>query len=309
MLGIISLIYITITFILSFLFLSLIFLFLNKQMIWLIKKNSPLKPLNVDELNETIEPYGFAYNLKNDSFYSIMNPWQRKYGYCKTYAEASPLLGMIIDSEPIHFEYDNRYWLIEFWKGQYGMTTGCEIGIYEIINNHSKVKEDSIYNCASDNERLYMFYTLKNKKDYILANCDLHWWLTGFKLGTFSKPSKLIMNIGITFKNNIMCESFIKGLKKVGYKDDEIKTSNMTVYLTFKKPHTKQPFTKNILTKFFVQKYNKFNCRFFNYITKDYNNSLDKINYIRERYPILYYQIIDFGKTSIFFTRNSKMKG
>lgn len=95
-----------------------------------------------------------------------MNPWQRKYGYCKTYDEASPLLGMIIDSEPIHFEYDNRYWLIEFWKGQYGMTTGCEIGIYEIINNHSKVKEDSIYNSASDNERLYMFYTLKNKKDY-----------------------------------------------------------------------------------------------------------------------------------------------
>lgn len=54
MLGIISLIYITITFILSFLFLSLIFLFLNKQMIWLIKKNSPLKPLNVDELNQDL---------------------------------------------------------------------------------------------------------------------------------------------------------------------------------------------------------------------------------------------------------------
>ena len=39
-------------------------------------------------------------------------------------------MGMIIDCEPVRFYYGGKKWLIELWKGQYGMTTGCEIGVY-----------------------------------------------------------------------------------------------------------------------------------------------------------------------------------
>jgi hypothetical protein len=81
-------------------------------------------------VDEAVVAAGYEYDAGQDMFYSIMNPWQRKYGYCKIYDEAAAPLGMIIDCEPVHFEYQGRKWLIEFWKGQYDLTTGCEIGIY-----------------------------------------------------------------------------------------------------------------------------------------------------------------------------------
>ncbi len=38
--------------------------------------------------------------------------------------------GMVIDAFPVYFNYEGRTWLVEFWKGQYGINTGGEVGIY-----------------------------------------------------------------------------------------------------------------------------------------------------------------------------------
>src|SRR5690554_5362892 len=80
--------------------------------------------------NKFLEPYGFAYDPYKDLFYSNLDAWQRDKGYCRLYDEAAAPLSMIMDCEPIYFEYDNKRWLIQFWKGQYGMTTKVEIGVY-----------------------------------------------------------------------------------------------------------------------------------------------------------------------------------
>ena len=88
------------------------------------------RSIDYSDFDETIEASGFLYDPEEDIFYSKMNPWQRKYGYCRLYDEIAAPLGMIVDSEPIHFKYEGKSWLIEFWKGQYDLTTGCEIGIY-----------------------------------------------------------------------------------------------------------------------------------------------------------------------------------
>ena len=50
-----------------------------------------------------------------------------------------------------------------------------------------------------------------------------------------------------------------------------------------------------------MQKYNKHNCNLFNKITKDYNNALDKINYIRSFLPGMYTQLFNFSKTENLF--------
>lgn len=78
----------------------------------------------IKDINDALELYGFRYDNTNDIICSNMYSWQREVGYCRFYDEVAPVLNMIIDSEPIYFEYDNIRWLIEFWKGQYGMTTG-----------------------------------------------------------------------------------------------------------------------------------------------------------------------------------------
>lgn len=255
-----------------------------------------LNPIDEDELNAEIKPFGFKYTLNQDIFFSLMHPWQREYGYCRSYDEAAPLLCMIIDSEPIYFDYDNRKWLIELWKGQYGMTTGAEIGIY-VANNENdyidNIIDEVIYDSVSDNELLHMSYILNKKGNALLTRNDKHWWLTGFKLGEFSKPSELIMHIEITLKNEEMRDAFINGLKKAGYKDKDIKIFFNTVYLTFNKPHTKQPITRNKFITYIMQKYNKNNCKLYNSITKEYDNSLDKINYIRSKFPMMYSQIMN----------------
>ena len=78
------------------------------------------------DINDDLEPYGFAYDSETDDFYSTMYPWQRQFGYCSLYDEAAPALSLIFDSEPIYFDYKGKHWLIQFWKGQYGVTTGAE---------------------------------------------------------------------------------------------------------------------------------------------------------------------------------------
>ena len=71
-----------------------------------------------DELDEAINAAGYSYDSKEDIFYSNIDAWQKNMGYCQLYDEAAAPLGMIIDCEPIHFIYNGKRWLIEFWKGQ-----------------------------------------------------------------------------------------------------------------------------------------------------------------------------------------------
>lgn len=279
-----------------------IFFFITYQANFLSKLHNSLFietliPLSVEELNKELEPYGFAYNQRHDLFYSIMYPWQRKYGYGKPYDDAAPLLSMIIDCEPIYFEYDNKKWLIEFWKGQYGMTTGAEIGVY--VSESKNLIKNIIYDAVSDEDCIPMSFVLRKQGNVLLTRNNRHWWLTGFKLGEFSKPSDLVMEIIITLKNKEMRDAFVNGLKKVGYKN--IRAFDNSVSLTFDKPYTKQAKTRSKLITYIMQRNNKQNCYIYNSITKKYDNALDKTNYIRQFLPGMYAQLFNFSKTEQLF--------
>ena len=58
----------------------------------------------LSDINQALEPFGFAYDLKRDIFYSLRDAWQRNFGYGKIYDEMAPTMNMIIHSEPIKFE-------------------------------------------------------------------------------------------------------------------------------------------------------------------------------------------------------------
>lgn len=61
---------------------------------------------------------------------SRTDAWQKAFGYLDAYNRAAPYLSMVFDSYPIYFDYEGRTWLVQIWKGQYGICTGCEIGLY-----------------------------------------------------------------------------------------------------------------------------------------------------------------------------------
>ncbi len=264
--------------------------------------------INFQALEEIIDTAGYAYNPEKDIFFSTMEAWQRKMGYCRLYDEAAAPLGMIIDSEPFYFSYGGKNWLIELWKGQYGMTTGCEVGIYttEMPNiNIPQVFNGTFYQCASDKDRLYIQFSLKKNGEKLLSRKHKHWWLTGFKLGEFSHPSELVLDVYITFKNKEMRNAFLTTLIETGYTDEEYEISGRDVAIRFDKPHSKQPYSRSPQTDAIVLRRNKTFCDQYNLITNSYSNIADKIMAVKGQSPELYKEILNLGKSlSLYETYN-----
>lgn len=264
-----------------------------------------------DTLDKVIEASGYSYDLQQDIFYSNMDAWQRNQGYCRLYDEAAAPLGMIIDCEPIYFEYHAKRWLIEFWKGQYDLTTGCEIGVYATEDPDLDIPgvfKGTFYRCVDNADLLKMSFSLKKNDKILFTREDKHWWLTGFKLGEFSKPSELTMVLSITLKDENMCKAFVEGLKNAGYWEDEITIIGNTVGLKFHKTRTAQPFTRRLETDLIIQRKNQLLCDRYQDITIGYDNLPDKINAIKEQAPEMYEQIINIGKTTQLFDKYKKIK-
>lgn len=262
--------------------------------------------MDTDTLYKTLHEFGCSYDEKQDILYCNLDTWQRKYGYCKVYDEALAHLGMIADCEPIFFEYGGKQWLIEFWKGQYALMTGAEIGVYtpegpEIIMNG--VSKGSFYNSASDENLLYIYFVLKKNGKELFKREAKHWWLTGFKLGEFSEPSELTLNLSITLKDKMMCNAFVEGLKKAGYLEEEISITENTVSLEFNKPRTPQPITRTPETDSTIQMRNKLLCDQYEDITDPYDNFPDKINAIEKKAPEFFKEVLKIGKTKEIFEK------
>lgn len=269
------------------------------------------EPERIAELNQEIKPFGFAYEPYQDIFFSLFNPWQREFGYCRLYDEASAPLSMIIDCEPITFEYGGRRWLIEFWKGQYGMNTGAEVGIYYTTGpnlNIPGIFNGTFYHCPKDDECINMSYVFRKKGNILFTRSGYHWWLTGFKLGEFSKPSDLSMDIILDLYDRRMAIAFVDALVKVGYTQDEYRIQGNRVLVKYTKPHTKQPFTRNAFTEFIMQRNNENLCNTYNQLTSAYKDTLDKLEILRNESPGMYKRILAIGKPKEVFESYDKLK-
>jgi len=252
-----------------------------------------------DELDKAIDIAGYAYDQKQDIFYSTMNPWQREIGYCRLYDESAAPLGMIIDCEPIHFQYNEKEWMIGFWKGQYDLVTGGEIGVYTraVDRNIHGFFNGAYYDCVSDADRLNMSYTLKKNGKTLFTRTAEHWWLTGFKLGEFSEPSELTMDITITLQNVIMRNAFVTGLWDAGYPLDGFRRDGATVHFTFSTPHTQPPVTRTPATDRIIQRKNQLLCEKYLDITGSSSTIQDKVKAIEELAPEMYSKVIRTGKS------------
>lgn len=268
------------------------------------------KKQTTDDFSEAIEFSGFTYDPEQDIFFSNMDAWQREFGYCRLYDEAAAPFGMIVDCEPIYFEYGGRHWLIEFWKGQYDLTTGCEIGVYFTDApsiDIAGVFNGTFYQSVSNNDLLQMSFTLKKNNKVLISRYGKHWWLTGFKLGEFSQPSELTMKVYIALKDEKMQRAFFNGLKNAGYADREIKRSGVSVSFIFGQPKTHQPYTRTGFSDSIIQRKNLYLCSKYKDIAGEYSNLQDKLNAIRERSPRLYRRIKSFGLKEKTYKKCLKM--
>ncbi len=153
---------------------------------------------------------GFDYDEEQGIFYSSMNPLQRQFGFNVIYDTAAPMTGMIYDTERIEFLYDGKEWMIQLWKGQYGITAGAEIGLYS--RDPERVMQ---YDCADDEELIVMQYDFYNQGEKVFSRGpEKHWWLTGFKVFHVGIPFMITMDMTLKFTDNNMATQFLKALKK-----------------------------------------------------------------------------------------------
>ncbi len=265
------------------------------------------------KITALVGDFGFDYDPEQDIFYSTMDAWQRRFGYCELYDEASAPLSMIIDCEPVRFEYGGKHWLIEFWKGQYGMTTGAEVGVYtagippiELTGEN----EGYLYNETLDENHLEITMVLFRDGKAIYQRSDRHWWLTGFVLGEFTEPWQLKLGIRITLLSQEMYEIFVDKLMEIGYGRNNLgeKPDSLTVDILFDKPFSKQPTTRTKKNDAETQKRNKLLCETWQNVTGDFANSLDKLEFVKKHNPKLYQGAISSMRGKASFEGYTKIK-
>lgn len=243
-------------------------------------------------LNDLIEPFGYLYVLSQDIFTSRLDAWQRNFGYCTLFDKAASHLNMIFDCLPVYFNYMGRTWLIEFWKGQYGINTGCEIGVYyadRILSENELYR--TLFQCVDDKDMLKLSLKLYKGNDDIAHLYGKHWWLTAFKMGCFSNPSELSVYARIAFHSSEMARAFADGLVRAGYDYRNICFCRNTVSFTFECSPQSDGFFRRLRIRL-VQCINRFWCRIYLFITRPFCLSIDRILYLYYFLPFAFRKML-----------------
>ncbi len=249
-------------------------------------------------IEQLAEPFGFEYKLTQDIFTSRLDAWQQDYGYCSLYDYHAPFFHMILDCEPIYFDYNGATWLVEFWKGQYGITSGAEIGIYKADHYIPKSQRTkTMFHSVPEKELPFFSFTLLKEQMPICRLCRRHWWLTGFCTGQYCEPEQLMMKIAVSFPSSEMCRTFLSGLLETGYHSEDIYVQDTSLIFTFDTPKSPQPRLKHRCFSAWIQHRNRMLLALFLYATKPFCFTIDRILLLYECLPILVRRLLRLHHT------------
>lgn len=251
-----------------------------------------------NRINKVAGTLGFALNERDDYFYSIHDAWQKGMGYCTLYDKMAPALRMLIDCEPVYFEYADKIYLVETWKGQYGIATGAEVGIYEASKREvadAGGVEKTLFYAVDEKTGFYIYFDLYRKGKPFIKRLEKHWWLTAFKVGMCSKSRELQMHVEILFPNQLMSNAYYHALLETGYSKDSLTYYQNVVAYDFDVPKTEQ-FKIWRIRKWWVSYRNLANAKRYLKYTREYNNETDRLTYLSYRYPILFRMILKTAK-------------
>ncbi len=160
---------------------------------------------------------GYQYDTKGNYYYTSSDPWQRALGYHEIFDVGAGLVTIYMDTMRCKFDYKDQNWMIQFWKGQYGLVfVGHEIGVY----TKPKSRPNDHYDAASNEDALYMELTgYRDNKEIYHRDYGKYWWCTGFVPGTLDNltdRSELSLKCRITMKDYDMLLGFCDALKSNG---------------------------------------------------------------------------------------------
>ncbi|MBR3818779.1 MAG: DUF4474 domain-containing protein [Clostridia bacterium] len=172
----------------------------------------------------------YQYSYVDDYYYTNdKEAWQYNFGFGKIYDVVSPYVLLEYDYVRVFFTYEDKDWMLQMWKGQYGLIFyGGEIGIYNRPHADDGLPEWTFFNCPAEEDWLDMEMTLWHEqldgswKREFSREYDKYWWCTGFKNGHLrqEEPADELRLTGrITFKDEEMADIVAKGLAECGFKN------------------------------------------------------------------------------------------
>ncbi len=176
---------------------------------------------------EKINLASYRYDGDGNYYYTDdKDCWQKNFGFNEVYDNFAPLTVMFYDTVRTTFVYGGKEWMIQMWKGQYGMVfVGGEVGVYTrpigSIGSH--------YVCADKEDWLNMEmafmwdeYSDGNYRAVFNRDYEKYWWCTGFVVGFPNgslrktlKEFRLVHHI--TFKDTEMANAFCEAFEANGF--------------------------------------------------------------------------------------------
>jgi hypothetical protein len=161
---------------------------------------------------------GFDNDLYDLVVYAPMYCWMRDFGFCIEYDILCYLLPVYrYRTRRFKFNYGEKEWMIQCWKGNYMCTNGGEVGIY----NRHWLRTGSRYDVIKDDSLMPMSLTVTHGDDVLVNIPETpHWWVNGFKLAnTLYHPMSLTETFSIIFPDEEMRDAFCKAVDRNIYHD------------------------------------------------------------------------------------------
>lgn len=178
----------------------------------------------------------YQYSYLDDYYYTNdKDCWQDNFGFARVYDIVSPYIALEYDYTRVFFKYDNKDFMVQLWKGQYGyIFYGGEIGIYHKESDGKETGYFTFFKTADEKYWPKMEMTLYHQKlngDWereFTRDYDYYWWCTGFKPGHLRKvepANELRIVARITFADKEMASLFANGLKECNFSEAANKDS------------------------------------------------------------------------------------
>lgn len=170
----------------------------------------------------------YQYSYQDDYYYTNdKDCWQDNFGFARVYDIVSPYIALEYDYTRVFFKYDNKDFMVQLWKGQYGyIFYGGEIGVYHRDSDGKETGYFTFFKTAEEKYWPKMEMTLYHEKlngeweREFTREYDYYWWCTGFKPGHLrmvEPADELRIVARITFVDKEMATLFADGLKACNF--------------------------------------------------------------------------------------------
>ena len=165
--------------------------------------------INNVKLSAGVDFKQFVVWWKPDSFQSNL-------GYCDSYDDMASVLHMDIDNRTFDFNYGEKDYRLELWKGNYVVEAGIaggEVGFY------CKTGNTSFYTSGDISTYLNIKLVIKTPMGRFVCDTSYTWWKTGFQIGNTALPYEIKLYAEVQFKDKGMAEAFKQSYESKNPKD------------------------------------------------------------------------------------------